>query len=47
MIFTALASLRDEHNKNYAIFSRKIMDFLSCILDTKFNQFIKCGTMLV
>ena len=40
---TPLESLRNEHNKNYATLSKEIMDFPSCILDKKFNQFIKGG----
>ena len=40
---TPLESLRNEHNKNYATLPKEIMDFPSCILDKKFNQFIKGG----
>ena len=40
---TPLESLRSEANKNYAKLPREIMDFPSCILDKKFNQFIKGG----
>jgi len=40
---TPLESLRNEGNKNYAKLPREIMDFPSCILDKKFNQFIKGG----
>ena len=40
---TPLESLRSEHNKNYAKLPKEIMDFPSCILDKKFNQFIKGG----
>jgi len=35
--------LRSEHNKNYATPPKEIIDFPSCILDKKFNQFIKGG----
>jgi len=40
---TPLESLRSEHNKNYAKLSKEICDFPSCILDKKFNQFMKDG----
>ena len=40
---TPLEALRNEHNKNYAKLPKEIMDFPSCILDKKFNQFIKGG----
>ena len=40
---TPLESLRSEANKNYAKLSKEILDFPSCILDKKFNQFIKGG----
>ena len=40
---TPLESLRSEHNKNYAKLPKEIFDFPSCILDKKFNQFMKGG----
>ena len=40
---TPLESLRNEDNKNYAKLPVDILDFPSCILDKKFNQFIKGG----
>ena len=40
---TPLKFLRSEHNKNYATLPKEIIDFPSCILDKKFNQFIKGG----
>jgi len=40
---TPLEALRKEHNQNYAKLSKEILDFPSCILDKKFNQFIKGG----
>ena len=40
---TPLEALRKEHNQNYAKLAKEIMDFPSCILDKKFNQFIKGG----
>jgi len=40
---TPLESLRSEHNKNNATLPKEIMDFPSCILYKKFNQFIKGG----
>ncbi len=40
---TPLESLRNEQNKNYATLPKEIMDFPSCILDKKFNQFMKGG----
>jgi hypothetical protein len=38
-----LESLRNERNKNCATLPKEIMDFPSCILDNKFNQFMKSG----
>ena len=40
---TPLELLRQEDNENYAKISQEIMDFPSCILDKKFNQFVKSG----
>ena len=40
---TSLESLRNKYNKNYATLPKEIIDFPSCILDKKFNQFIKDG----
>ena len=40
---TPLASLRKEHNKNYAKLPKDILDFPSCVLDKKYNQFMKGG----
>jgi len=40
---TPLESLRNEHNPNYAKLPKEILDFPSCILDKKFNQFMKGG----
>ncbi len=40
---TPLEALRNEENANYAKLPKEIMDFPSCILDKKFNQFIKGG----
>jgi transposase len=40
---TPLEALRKEHNKNYAKLPREIMDFPSCVLDKKYNQFMKGG----
>jgi hypothetical protein len=35
--------LREEDNQTYATLPKKIMDFPSCILDEKFDTFIKGG----
>jgi len=40
---TPLELLRKEDNQNYARLPKEIMDFPSCILDKKFNQFMKGG----
>ena len=40
---TPLESLRSEANTNYAKLPREIFDFPSCILDKKYNQFMKGG----
>ena len=40
---TPLESLRSEHSKNNATPPKEIMNFQSCILYKKFNQFIKGG----
>jgi len=42
-LYIHFESLRNEHNKNYATLPKEIMDFPSCILDKKFNQFINGG----
>jgi transposase len=40
---TPLESLRKEYNQNYAKLSKEILDFPSCVLDKKYNQFMKGG----
>jgi len=40
---TPLEILREEEDKNYATLSKEIMDFPTCILDEKFDTFIRGG----
>ena len=40
---TPLELLRKEDNQDYVRLQKEIMDFPSCILDKKFNQFMKGG----
>ena len=40
---TPLEILREEENQNYATLSKEIMDFPTCILDEKFDAFIRGG----
>jgi len=40
---TPLEALRKEHNQNYAKLPKEILDFPSCVLDKKYNQFMKGG----
>ncbi len=35
--------LKSEHNETYVTLSKEILDFPTCILDEKFNAFIKGG----
>ena len=40
---TPLEALKNEHNQNYAKLPKEILDFPSCLLDKKYNQFMKGG----